>query len=128
MPNARIVAVYREPHATAESIHRTFKRFTFLQALQWWTRGNTELLFHISQAESILIKFEDLSDPQKQRAVLEKIATFCGGDMSALEAVLNAERSSQKPQRHSEFHEIPVSPDTEKIYRALEKASGAVRE
>jgi len=126
VPNARIVAVYREPHTTAESIHRTFKRFTFEQALRWWTKGNTELLFHISQTESILIKFEDLSNPFTQRASLEKIATFCGGDISVLEAVLKSEEGTQRQKAQTVIGDIPLTRDTNNVYQALEKASGRI--
>lgn len=126
VPKAKIVAVYRGPHTNAESIHRTFKRFTFVQALNWWTRGNTELLSHISGAESILIKFEDLSDPTRQKAALQKIAEFCGGDVAVLEALIQSEAGPRTPKNETTLIDIPLEANTEKIFNALEKVSGTI--
>ena len=116
VPKARIVGIYRDPYACADSIHRTFKRFTFRQALEWWTRGNIELLYHLSQADSILIRLEDLSDPALRGKALQKIADFCDGDVEALEKLLPAERIA-KP--HPLKGMLPLAAETQAVLDAL---------
>ncbi len=117
VPKARIIAIYREPRSCADSIHRTFNRFTFGQALEWWTRGNTELLYHLSRNESLLIKLEDLLDQNTQDRVLKKIADFCGG---AADELTQALPLNTRPPKQSSLMHIPLPAQTQAVYEALE--------
>lgn len=126
IPKVRIIGIYRDPRTCAASIHRTFGRFTFRQALLWWTRGNQELLFHLSQSENLLVRFEDLIDPAKRQSVIESIVLFCGGDVSRLAKVLEDTEASRPTTNRSEksalaVEMLPLPQETEAVYLALEK-------
>ncbi len=119
VPKARIVAIYRDPRACADSIHRTFGRFTYGQALDWWTRGNTELLYHLSRHDSVLVKMEDLLDPSRQDAALKKIAAFCGGSAEELKQSLPQRVRSSGRDTLQHMPALPMQ--TQAVLEALEK-------
>lgn len=121
----KLVGIYREPHAAAQSIMKAWGagRFTYPQALRFWTEANKNMLYHLADApDSILVKYEDLIDEGRRGEILEKLVDFIRVESkddlnSVITHKLN--RSTQKAVVIEEIY--PLSLETQEVLERLER-------
>lgn len=67
LPDHKIIAIYRNPYSSAHSYSNVFwpSKLSFEHALNLWTQAQKDLLYHITQKESLLISYEDLLDVER---------------------------------------------------------------
>lgn len=118
MPKVRIIGVYRNPVANADSLVRTFKRQTLSQALQLWAEHNRELLYHLSRHQSILVNQDALSDDRREQEVA-RIAAFLGEhDTGKLLDILEREKTLVR----SALRDEDMPNEVVRVWQALEHA------
>lgn len=122
IPNIKIIAVFRDPRANADSVVRTFKRHTFRQVLAQWTAANKELIYHLAKHDSILIQLEDLADPSLRKIILQKLVAFTGnGSVTELETIIASSAQEIKQRKMPLIEDYPLSPETEALFAALKR-------
>lgn len=121
LAHAKIVAVYRDPLENAYSVHKSFRRATFRQALRQWTEANKELVYHVTTKESMLIKLEDITDPAARAKILPRLIAFLGqGSTEELSKMI--EPFTAESKMHIErLKEYPLDQDTKEVYATLER-------
>jgi len=124
LPKHKIIAIYRDPYTSVHSYLNVFwpSKTTFEHGLNLWTQAQKDLLYHISQNENLLIKYEDLLDTNKQDEVIEKIIEFVGGgDLNEIKNIINEklDRKSHEAKRIHEYY--PRNKEVEKILEQLDK-------
>lgn len=121
LAHTKIIAVYRDPLENAYSVHKSFRRATFRQALRQWTESNKELLYHVTTKQSMLVKLEDLTDPTTRATILPKLVEFLGqGSVAELSKMI--EPFTAESKAHIErLCEYPLGQDTQDVYAALER-------
>lgn len=121
MPHTKIIGVYRDPIANAHSVHKSFRRHTFRQAIEQWTKANKELIYHLSTKESILIKLEDLSDKNKKEAILKQLVSFLGtGSVKTMLEIVGAVSHNEKSVAGKVSQIYPLNQETKDVLAALE--------
>lgn len=121
LTHGKIVAVYRDPLENAYSVHKSFRRATFRQALRQWTESNKELLYHVTTKPSMLIKLEDLTDSQTRTHVLNTLVAFLGqGSVAELSKMVEPFTAESK-MYIERLREYPLDQDTRDVYDALER-------
>lgn len=123
MPNYKIVAVYRDPLTVAHGFMKAWPqgKYTFEQVLQLWAKSNRDLLYHISVAPSILIKYEDLFDENKKSGIATELVKFLGhGDASVIAGLVESglNRSGSAIKKIEENY--PVDQSVKDVFYKLE--------
>ncbi len=74
LSNNKLIAVYRNPVSCCVSHSKIlYNGDTFSQLLEYWKESNLDLIFHVISKGGILVKYEDLMDPNLSQ---EKLATI----------------------------------------------------
>ena len=123
LPKHKIVAIYRDPFASAHSYLEIFwpARFTYEEGLKQWLQAQKDMLYHISQTDSLLIRYEDLIDESKNDQIVQSLVDFIGdGDERNTKALINPSlnRSVKKVSAMSNFY--PMNDDIHQMVRALD--------
>ena len=123
LPKHKIVAIYRDPYASTHSYLEVFwpARFTYDDGLKQWLQAQKDMLYHITQANSLLIRYEDLVDDSKNDRILQSLADFIGGgDVSRLKSLIDPSlnRSIKKVSRLSNTY--PEDNEISHILRILD--------
>ncbi len=123
LPQHKIVAIYRDPFVSAHSYLEIFwpVRFTYEDALKQWLQAQKDMLYHISQTESLLIRYEDLIDESKNDQIVQSLVDFIGaGDVRSTKALINPSlnRSVKKVSAMSNFY--PMNDDIHQMVRTLD--------
>ncbi len=81
LPKHKIIGIYRDPYVATHSFLNIFwpSKFTYEYGLSLWAQAQRDMIYHLSQTESMLVRYEDLIDDTKNHAVIEKIVEFIGG-------------------------------------------------
>jgi len=111
LPKHKIVAIYRDPFASTHSYLEIFwpARFTFEDGLKQWLQAQKDLLYHISQTDSLLIRYEDLIDESKNDQIVQALVDFIGdGNVSTTKALIDPSlnRSIKKVSKMSNIYSI----------------------
>lgn len=117
--STQIIAIYREPMAVANSFLAAWPggRYSIDQVLTFWAEHNRDLLFQLRESgNAVLLKYEDLLDPEVRPGILAALEKKSGIalDASLVDAGLN--RSTR-----TEAGEI-LSADAQNVLQALEAA------
>ncbi len=128
--SAKIVAIYRDPLASAYSSSRVFGRMSFRDYIDDWTKANEELLYHIGTKDSFLMSVESLAEPGVQKSVLQQLRLFLQTpDTVALPTILHSSAFASTHAEVQRLHELyPLPKRTEEVWRALEKRAAADRD
>lgn len=80
LPKHKIIGIYRDPYTATHSFLNIFwpSKFTYEYGLSLWAQAQRDMIYHLSQTESMLVRYEDLIDDTKNHAVIEKIVEFIG--------------------------------------------------
>jgi len=121
LPKHKILGIYRDPYAATHSFLNIFwpSKFTFEHGLSLWAQAQRDMIYHLSQTESLLIRYEDLIDSTKNDVVIKKIVEFIGdGHVDEVKKMI-------KPTLNRMSKEISVLrenyPTNSKIDTVLEK-------
>jgi len=111
LPKHKIVAIYRDPFASTHSYLEIFwpARFTYEDGLNQWLKAQKDLLYHISQTDSLLIRYEDLIDGSKNDQILQSLVDFIGdGNASKAKELIDPSlnRSIKKVSKMSSIYSI----------------------
>ena len=81
LPKHKIIAIYRNPYVATHSFLNIFwpSKFTYEYGLSLWVQAQRDMIYHLSQTESLLIQYEDLIDETKNTHVIQKLIAFIGG-------------------------------------------------
>lgn len=122
LPKAKIIAVYRDPYCCVYSQMRKWPAVRrFAQAMELWTIGSEDLLYHISTKDSMLIKYEDLFDDHARSRVLTKLVDFVGGgDESELKKIIDPSLNRSSKAVDALRVVYPLDHRTKVILEALE--------
>jgi len=117
----KVIAIYRHPVTNAHSIIKAFNKHSFHQAIEYWLQNMQEILYYIHQYDSILIKYEDLLDGNRQTEVLQKMVDFLGcGDVEKLKGLIDTNITE-----HNEIigliDNYSLDDKTKKVLEALDK-------
>lgn len=99
LPKHKIIAIYRDPYVATHSFLNIFwpAKFTYEYGLSLWVQAQKDLIYHTSQTESILVRYEDLIDNKTNTEVIEKIIAFIGsGNVQDVKAVIDASLNRKK--------------------------------
>ncbi len=123
LPQHKIVAIYRDPYASVHSYLEVFwpVRFTYEHGLAQWLQAQKDMLYHMSQTDSLLIRYEDLIDESKNEQILQSLADFIGsGEVGSTRALIDSSlnRSTQKVERISRLY--PMSDEISRVLRVLD--------
>lgn len=120
--SAKIIAVYRDPIETAYSESKSFGRVSFAQYIDEWTRAHEELLYHVGTRNSVVVALKDFAVLESRTRILPKLASFIGGDVSALEKCFQGQDRFQKTKADVEkLHSVfPLPERTKKVLAALD--------
>ncbi|MGK3946609.1 hypothetical protein ABK046_50650, partial [Streptomyces caeruleatus] len=63
---------------------------TFEHSLNCWVQSQKDLLYHLSQNESILICYDDLVNLDKRDSIIKQIISFTqGGNIEAIKDIID---------------------------------------
>ena len=91
LPKHKIIGIYRDPYVTTHSFLNIFwpSKFTYEYGLSLWAQAQRDMIYHLSQTESMLICYEDLVDNTKNYKIIEKIVDFVGsGDIEEIKKMI----------------------------------------
>ena len=127
LPKHKIIAIYRDPYASTHSFLNIFwpSKFTYEYGLSLWVQAQKDMLYHLSQTESLLIRYEDLIDDTKNTRITQRLVEFIGsGDAQKIRGMIkpSLNRMDKKVLRlrewypsHTEINETIKFLDTIKI-------------
>lgn len=119
----RVIGVYRDPFAALYSNMKIFRNAEpFSVLIKCWEQANKDLIYHITTRGGILIKYDDLLDPEKTDRILENIVKFVGGgDVNSLKKKISGSlnRSTKEIKELREYY--PLDTETQKVYESLER-------
>ncbi len=123
MDHPKIVAVYRHPLAAAQSSQRCWwnDRYSFEQTLTAWTEANKSLLYFLANYDHILVRFEDLVDPDAYKKLVPKLASFCGVEPNK-EVLGVPEKKFTHSQKEVAFlkENYPLPVETQRVVEKLD--------
>lgn len=127
LPKHKIVAIYRNPYASTHSYLEVFwpARFTYEDGLKQWLQAQKDMLYHISQTKSLLIRYEDLVDDSKNDRILQSLTDFIGeGDANRLKSLIDPSlnRSMKKVSGLSTAY--PANNEISHVLRILDDLRG----
>ncbi|MDC1205248.1 sulfotransferase domain-containing protein [Candidatus Pacebacteria bacterium] len=121
-PKYKIIAVFRNPYAVAHSYQTKWQNgHTFEQVLKIWTESNKSLLYHLSQADHLLVQYEDLHDMNTRSVLIDKIISFLDSDVSRDEVESHIKSTLNRSGETSKWltEHYPLPPETKEVYEKL---------
>jgi len=123
LPKHKIVAIYRDPFVSVHSYLEVFwpVRFTYEDGLKQWLQAQKDMLYHISQTDSLLIRYEDLIDESKNEQILQSLVDFIGdGNVQSAKSIIDSSlnRSVKKVAKMSNLY--PINDEISRVVRALD--------
>lgn len=130
VPQAKIVAIYRDPIESAHSLSQSFGRYSFAQYIDLWTSAHEELLYHAATRESLLLSLASFSDQGERDLSLRALASFVKSDVQTLEkAISGAERFEKTKFAVEELRDTyPLPIRTQEVLRSLSELASRHRE
>lgn len=119
----KLVGIYRNPSSVGVSCTRAWPAgmYTFDQIINFWTKANKDLLYHMLFTNSILICYEDLLDPNKSDRILAKLVDFLGmGSVSDIKGIVTSELNRSSGLTEAIDATYPYSIETKNTLAALE--------
>jgi len=123
LPAHKIVAIYRDPYSAAHSYLNIFWpiKITFEHSLNSWVQSQKDLLYHLSQNESILICYDDLMDPDKQDYIINQIMNFTQvGNMKLIKNIIYEKLNRKSDEGKKIKHLYPRNEEVLEILNKLE--------
>lgn len=123
LPTHKIVAIYRDPYVSAHSYLNIFwpTKMTFEHSLNCWVQSQKDLLYHLSQNESMLICYDDLVNLDKRDSIIKQIIDFTqDGNIEAIKDIIDhrLNRRSSEGEKIKEFY--PRNQEVLEILHKLE--------
>ena len=123
LPEHKIVAIYRDPYAATHSYLEIFwpVRFTYEDGLKQWLQAQKDMLYHMSQTESLLIRYEDLIDESVNDQILQSLVDFAGGgSVSRAKALIDPSLNRSKMKVSKMPQSYPMSDEINSVVRVLD--------
>ncbi len=123
LPKHKIVAIFRDPYATTHSYLEVFwpARFTYEHGLKQWLQAQKDMLYHISQTDSLLIRYEDLIDGSKNDQILQSLVDFVGdGNAAKAKALIDPALNRSIKKIANMPHIYPMSDEISHMVRVLD--------
>jgi hypothetical protein len=130
VPQAKIIAVYRDPIESAYSLSKSFGRYSFTQYIDLWTSAHEELLYLLTNRKSIVLSLTALGDSHERDQTLRALATFVGSDVATLEkALLGGERFEKTREAVERLRDTyPLPERTQAVLRSLSALAKSQRD
>lgn len=130
VPQAKIVAVYRDPIESAYSLSKSFGRYSFAQYIDLWTSAHEELLYLLTTRKSVLMSLSALADGDEREKSLGVLATFVGADVETLKKAMSGEERFLKTKGAVADlqNTYPLPARTQAVLRSLEDIAKTCRE
>lgn len=130
VPQAKIIAVYRDPIESAYSLSKSFGRYSFVQYIDLWTSAHEELLYLLTTRKSVLLSLASLADSGERDSSLRALAGFVGSDIATFEkALVGGERFEKTKGAVTHLRDMyPLPERTQRVLHALEKVAKMHRE
>lgn len=124
LPKHKIIAIYRNPYVSTHSFLNIFwpSKFTYEYGLLLWTQAQKDLIYHISQTDSILIQYEDLIDDNKNSSIIQKLIEFIGADNPEdIKKIIKTSLNRKTKEVSFLVENYPLHKDTIEILKILDK-------